>query len=298
MPRRIASYTAKEWLKLRPLGESYKSLLLDRADRRYSRSAPPDPAALEATLQALKGRNLIATVAFNSVWVIGWQLRFAARNVENAAFVVFDNSTQAEARTQIEALCKARGVAYVALPQNPYSATRHASRSHGLALNWIWRNVIRRLAPQAWGFFDHDLFATRPFDPVARLRGQPFYGDLESRPGGAYLWPGFCLFSESLGADVALDFRQDWFLGLDTGGMNARVLAAAADLEALTFARRRSIGPARNLAVTIDEIDWFDDCVHLGNASGWYRPNEDREPALDRLLEDILNGVWAGPHAG
>ena len=58
----------------------------------------------------------------------------------------------------------------------------------------VYRNVIRRLRPAAWDFFDHDLFPTRPFDPLQRLRGQPF-GDLEIRPGGGYLWPLLPVFA-------------------------------------------------------------------------------------------------------
>ena len=182
-----------------------------------------------------------------------------------------------------------------ACPPIPIAKTAMPAARTDSALNWVYRNVIRRLPPAAWGFFDHDLFPTRPFDPLQRLRGQPFYGDLEIRPGGRYLWPGYCLFSYDADTDFQLDFRQDWFMGLDTGGMNAELLARRGDLAAMAFARSRSIGPRRNVAVTIDEVDWFDDCVHLGNASGWYRSNVERQPALEILLQQIYDGVLAAP---
>ena len=86
-------------------------------------------------------------------------------------------------------------------------------------------------------------------------------------------------------------------LGLDTGGMNAGLLAGHPQFASMTFAKSRSIGPRRNVAVIIDEIDWFDDCVHLGNASGWYRSNTEREPALDVLLQQIYDGVLTAPAA-
>lgn len=295
MPRRIATYTAVEWLRLRPFSQGYKTLLWNRMDRRYARLPAPDEAAFRQVLDRLAGRNLVASVAFNSPWTIGWQLKFVGRHLENAAFLVADNSTDPTARAAIAALCADNDVAFLPLPANPYGDKRHASRSHGLALNWIYRNVVRRLRPAAWGFFDHDLFPTRPFDPSRRLRGQPFYGDIEARPGGSYLWPGYCLFSRDADRDAMLDFRQDWFLGLDTGGMNAGLLAAHPGFSRMTFGRRRSIGPARNVAVTIDDIDWFDDCVHLGNASGWYRSNVEREPALDLLLQQIYDGKLSAP---
>ena len=295
MPRRIATYTASEWLALQPLTQRYKTWLSDRIDRRYGLRPPADAEALQPLLEQLSGRNLVASIAFNTPWTIRWQLRFVARYLENAVFLVADNSSDRQARSDIEALCAEAEVAYLALPANPYRDNRHASRSHGLALNWVYRNVIRRLRPAAWGFFDHDLFPTRPFDPLQRLRGQPFYGDLEIRPGGRYLWPGYCLFSHDADTDFPLDFRQDWFVGLDTGGMNAELLARRADLAAMAFARRRSIGPRRNVAVTIDEVDWFDDCVHLGNASGWYRSNVERQPALEIMLQQIYDGVLTAP---
>ena len=251
--------------------------------------------ALRAVLEQLSGKNLIASIAFNAPWTIGWQLRFVTRHLDNAAFLVADNSTDPQAAQQSPRCAREARVAYLELPENPYQGRRYASRSHGLALNWVYRNVMRELRPAAWGFFDHDLFPTRAFDPEKRLRGQPFYGELERRPGGAYLWPGYCLFSREADRDALLDFRQDWFVGLDTGGMNAELVAGHPQFASMTFAKSRSIGPGRNVAVTIDEIDWFDDCVHLGNASGWYRSNSEREPELDPLLQQIYDGTLSAP---
>src|SRR5262245_16514226 len=197
MPRRIATYTASDWLRLRPLTQSYKTMLWNRLDRRHATSPAPDPDAARLLLGELAGKNVIASIAFNAPWTIAWQLRFVARHLENAAFLIADNSTDESAREEIARLCADAGVAWLRLPENPYKGLRYASRSHGLALNWVYHNIIRRLRPAAWGFFDHDLFPTRAFDPRVRLRGQPFYGDIVSRPGGTYLWPGYCLFSSA-----------------------------------------------------------------------------------------------------
>jgi hypothetical protein len=297
MPRRIATYTASDWLRLRPLTQSYKTWVWNRLDRRHASSPAPDPEALRRLLGDLEGKNVITSIAFNSPWTIAWQLRFVVRYLENAVFLVADNSNDEAARASIAKLCADAGIAYLQLPENPYKVLRYASRSHGLALNWVYHNIIRRLRPAAWGFFDHDLFPTRPYDPEQRLRGQPFYGEIVSRPGGTYLWPGYCLFSCDADRDELLDFRQDWFLGLDTGGMSAGLITSHPDYGSMRFAASRSIGPRRNVAVTIDDIDWFDDCVHLGNASGWYRSNKEREPALDLLLQQIYDGVLTAPAA-
>ncbi|MGE0499328.1 MAG: hypothetical protein AB7I79_08730 [Rhizobiaceae bacterium] len=295
MPRSLASYSTAEWLRLRPLSQAYKSALWDRIDRRYSAMPHIEPSVLEALHRRLDGRNFVATIAWNSPWTIRWLLRFVAKNLSNATFLVADNSSNPTAREDVSALCSEFGAAYVRLPPNPYAAGNHPSRSHGLALNWVYRHVVRRLEPEAWGFFDHDLYPTAPFDPAERLRGQPLYGHLEQRRGGAYLWPGYALYSSKADVEEPLDFRQDWFLGLDTGGMGARLIARHRSRASLAFARTRSIGPDRNFAVTIDDLDWLDDCVHLGNASGWLKPNSGREEALDALLERVLAGDLKGP---
>jgi len=48
MPRRIATYTASDWLRLRPLSQRYKTWLWDRLDRRYASRPADDPQALQA----------------------------------------------------------------------------------------------------------------------------------------------------------------------------------------------------------------------------------------------------------
>lgn len=297
MPRRLSSYSAREWLRLRPLFHALKTFRLDRIDQAYTRTAGTDPAMMDALLARLAGRNVVATVAFNAPWTIAWQLRFIERNLRNASFVVADNSSDPKARAAIRDLCDKAGVAWIGLPPNPFTTRKEASRSHGAALNWTYRQVIRPLRPEAWGFFDHDLYPTQPFDPLERLRGQPCYGHIESRPGGTYLWPDYCLFARGVDQRAELDFRQDWFLGLDTGGMNAKVLFDRVDPATLTFARTRSIGAGRNTATEFEELDWLDDCLHLSNASGWYAPADARQRALDSVLTKVLAGELVGPFA-
>src|SRR3954452_16810711 len=145
MPRRIATYTASDWLRLRPLTQSYKTWVWDRQDRRHASSPAPDPEAMRRLLGDLAGKNVIASIAFNSPWTIAWQLRFVARHLDKTAFLIADNSNDETARAEIAQLCADAGVAYLRLPENPYKALRYASRSHGLALNWVYHNIFRRL---------------------------------------------------------------------------------------------------------------------------------------------------------
>src|SRR4051812_26036993 len=112
MPRPIATYTASDWLRLRPLTQSYKTLLWNRLDRRHASSPAPDPDAAQRLLGELAGRNVVASIAFNSPWTIAWQLRFVACHLDNAAFLVADNSNDEAAQARIAKLCGEAGVAY------------------------------------------------------------------------------------------------------------------------------------------------------------------------------------------
>ena len=86
------------------------------------------------------GRNVGLIVAYEQPWALHWLLRTAARNVAGANLLVFDNSRRPDARSEIKRVCLDRGVPYLGLPPIP---TRHPNRSHGMAMTWIYYNVVR-----------------------------------------------------------------------------------------------------------------------------------------------------------
>jgi hypothetical protein len=94
--------------------------------------------------------------------VIDYQVRLVRKNVLDAhRHLVADNSTDAAASRAIRQLCEQLGCDYLALPpNNPY---RHAksSHSHGVALNWLYRNYIVPRRPASFAFLDHDVFPVR-----------------------------------------------------------------------------------------------------------------------------------------
>jgi len=47
------------------------------------------------------------------------------------------------------------GVSYLPLPPSPATTP---SMSHGLALNWIHRNIVERVEVDYTGYLDHDIF--------------------------------------------------------------------------------------------------------------------------------------------
>ena len=220
MTRPFAEYDLADWGHLRPVMHGLKSLRYRLVDRRYRRrpAHAGDPAAVA---RAVTGKRLLTTIAFADAESIDWQARLMAHYLPGIALLIADNSPDDESAGAIGAVARARGLPYLRLPANPW---RGPSRSHGVALNWVWHNVVRPGRPEAFGFLDDDIFPTGPDDPFEALRSQDFYGVV--RPGGSrwFLWAGFCVFRFAAVADKDLDFGQDWFKGLDTGGGNWRSL--------------------------------------------------------------------------
>ena len=229
-PRRF-SYSRRDWARLRPLSHSFKGAVRSAVDAWYSRKPAADPAEVAHVRQAIAGRTAGVIVAFNAPWAIELQARACRRHLPDMVYAVGDNSSNPDAAAEIRAVCTALDLPYVRLPPNP---SRAPSRSHGFAVNWIYRNVIRPAAPRIVALLDHDLFPVQPIDLAAKVADQPVFGlVLPHRFGGRvmrsghtpwYLWPGYLVMDFAQVAPAQPDFRQDWFSGMDTGGMMWRRL--------------------------------------------------------------------------
>lgn len=287
MPRRFASFGFEDWLHLRPLTQSWKECIWRLEDRAFSaRRARPDGTA-EALGRRLAGQSVAFSIAYNNVPVIDWQIRFCRRNLQGAALAVLDNSSDARAGADIAGLCRASDIVYVPLPRRPRD-TRSASRSKALAINWAWRNLVRPLRPPVFAFLDHDLYPLRPVDLPALVAEQPVYGMRVTRPGGWYLWAGFCVFRHAAVAGHDLDFRQDWFLGLDTGGANWSRLYRGLDPGRLRFAREGWVELGRDAEGAPVVADRIDDWLHLRHMSGWRGALAARQGAVETLVPRLL----------
>jgi hypothetical protein len=220
MARFLTDYDFADWRRLRPLSHAFKTTRYRFIKFRYLRRAAPDgiPPAL---LQSLTGKRVLVTIAFDDAEVIAWQIRLVRHFVPSAVHVIADNSRDRAAAERIASVCRASDTSYLRLPPNPW---RQSSRSHGVALNWVWHNLIRSAEPEAFGFLDHDLFPTAPDDPFAALSTQDCFGLVRTMGPRWFLWAGYCMFRFDRVRDAPLDFGQDWFYGLDTGGANWRGL--------------------------------------------------------------------------
>src|SRR5262249_9543104 len=155
------------------------------------------------------------------------------------------------------------------LPQNPWAKRENqASRHHGLALNWVWRNILLPGEPAMFGFLDDDIFPTTPDDPFAPLERQPVYGYRREAGARWFLGVNFCFYRLDHVKPLPLDFSQDWFNGLDTGGANWAVLFRKLERRQLEFMRTR-FEPYKADAHPVDaSIQWCDGWLHEVGQTG------------------------------
>ncbi len=212
----LSSYSVLNWLRGQPIVHLFKSARYRSVDRSY-RNKPPRDASF-AGPRNLAGANMLLTIAFEDAELTDWQIRLIRKYLPVAAFVVVDNSVSDSGAEAIRRVCAAHQCSYVRTPENPWTGS--PSRSHGIALNWAWENVVRPSQPKAFGFIDADMFPLESTDPFDALKSQDFYGVVRYENDRWFLWPGFCFFNFSAVAQCALNFSQAWFLGLDTGGGN------------------------------------------------------------------------------
>ncbi len=303
--RRLRDYTLQEWAVADPLRHAVRRVRNVAILRSYLRRRAEGQEALIAALRpAASGRTVVFTVAFNSARTIGWLADGFRAHGGDAVLVVCDNSPGDAARQAIAEACRRRAVACLPLPPPPLR--RHILTnpplSHGVALTWIFHNLVRPLAPRVFAFVDHDLIPLAPFDLAASLGDRPVYGDRSDRDafGTWSLWAGYSVFSFAATGTLPLDFTADASLKLDTGGQNWSRLYRHIARDGLRFAERGSARvklPGRPDPVTAELIDGW---LHIGGVS--YRGDAaERLAVAERVLAELAGrarDAAARPAAG
>lgn len=258
-----ADYGLAEWISGTPLVHGLKRAR-NIATERVFRSVPARGYDdFMAQLARLRPETVAVTIAYNKPWLIDIATQITRRNLVGT-LVVCDNSRDAEARRAIGQICAERDVPYLALP---FNLEHHPCRSHGIALNWVYYNVIDRARPRAFAFLDHDLFVTERLDLAALVANQPVYGRLNQSNWGWNLWAGLCVFDRAAIAQYAPDFNNDNPRLLDTGGRNWTQIYRHFDRSLIRFAEsseRQIHLPGDGRAMT---VEIFDKCLHVGGAS-------------------------------
>jgi hypothetical protein len=282
--RPLREYGWDDWKRLRPVTHCIKTLRYAATRelhvRRRQRGGDTSLA------QRIRGRRVLVSIAYDDPEVIDMQASAVARFVPGAFYVIADNSSDDALARDIAAVAVRHAVPYVRLPR--LASSKDGSRSHGLALDWTWRNVIRPSQPEAFGFLDDDLFPTGPDDPFAMLGQQPVFGLIRTAGERWFLWAGFCFFRFDAARHLKLNFGQDWFKGLDTGGGNWNVLYRRLDHGSLVFSPTH-FEPYRPGADPVhDSIQWCGQWLH---EVGQTRRAGRLEQAADkrRHIKDILS---------
>jgi len=250
-------------LRFVPLEYAFKQARNDGWVNIYNKIRPSGLDSFLGETERFGNQPVALVTAFEQPWALDWQLRMAQRNLADAAVLVFDNSRRAAARLEIEQVCRNRGVPYLALPVN---RTRHVNRSHGMAMTWIFHNVVRAIRPRLFAFLDHDLIPVRKTELSERLADQPFYGKLRASAWAWQLWAGYCLFDYSTVAGLPMNFLYDFSQKLDTGARNWDCLYRNHDRERLRFASSRYVDvrdPVTGIFQSMEIVD--DRWLHIGN---------------------------------
>ncbi len=136
--RALSDYRLADWSKGTPLVHGVKRARNVVTERIFRGLPARGYDAFMADLAARRPDVLAITIAYNTPWVIDVMTQVTPPNI-NGTLVVCDNSRQSAARREIARICKDRGVPYLALP---FNLEHHPCRSHGIALNWAYYNIV------------------------------------------------------------------------------------------------------------------------------------------------------------
>ena len=287
---KLSEFSVKDWLKLRPLDVAFKQVRNDVWLKYYVNKKPAELSQFLTDNSHLAGRNIAIVVAFEQPWAVNWLLQMAKKNLMNTTVLVFDNSHKTAARAELAAVCKQNGTPYLALPMN---RTKHVNRSHGMAMSWIYDNVINIIQPKLFAFIDHDLIPVSEVDFEERLANQPFFG----RAGGKFpqywsLWAGYCIFIYAAFKHQPLNFLYDFSRGLDTGGRNWDSIYSHFDKAQIYFASRTYKNLKLPTVENYTKVEFVDECwIHMGSISynDGFRNKLDFFEALARAMQIDAN---------
>lgn len=248
-------------------------------DLSYRMRGRDEAARVVDRLRRSDVRNACFTVAFNVPWAIQAMIAAWRRFPIGLDLVVANNSSHRGKRQEIRGLCKQHDIPHIDLPKNP---EWNPCRSHGIAMNWIFYNVVRHLRLETFGFLDHDCFPLRPFSVVERLRRCDVYG--LKFPSAKFseiwnMWAGFCFYRATSAQPVDMDFKPRVELGLDTGGGNWRPLYSRMDPQRVSAAALRHLEGDDDFHIVIDEA-----FLHVGGASFRSGAQQRATDRLQRLL--------------
>lgn len=208
-----------------------------------------------------KNKVQVISITFQNPTVTQWQIKQIKTHCADIELLIFDNSRDDSLANQIKLICEDEKVFYFRLPVNN---VKHANRSHGMAMNWIYRQFITLKQPDYFGFIDHDLIPLSTFAIRPKLMNKPFYGILYA--GGRetwQTWAGYTFFDRKFMENKEINFMYHFEIGLDTGGFNYESIYKPTLLIPEHYAPNESVTfnlPEGECAVQMIDDVWF----HIG----------------------------------
>jgi len=246
----------------------------------------------------IENKNLcFITIAFNNDFLIEEQIRLIQKHITDSNYIhiVADNSSDKKKRAIIKSICLKANVLYFSLPFNWFSKIdKRPSYSHGLAMTWVYYNIIKRFKPSVFGYIDHDIFPIEPYSLLEKIDNQDFYGRLADRTPENhhrklwYLWAGFCFFHFNKVKDLNMNFMPCKVdnIYFDTAGSSFYSLYSKYNLSLLRFSApivekyfREGGGYHSDLLQLIDN-SW----LHTINGSNWKKV-KDKDDFLIEFLK-------------
>jgi hypothetical protein len=249
----------------------------------------------------------LVSIAFNNPFLIEYQILLLKKNLQDSYFqIIADNSTNADAKVQIKNICSKYKIFYVELPQNSFKR----NKSHGAAMHWVYKNILRKRKTEYFGFLDHDIFPTKPTSIIERMQKGIYSRLMHAYKNDGYmysvnhpypywsLWAGFYFIKSSLLSSSNI-YSFNFFpyvisedLYLDTGGGLWKPLYSKmiypgemADFKQYKFRE------TDNGNIQTDFYEMFDDWIHFVNISNWYvTPSIDEKKSfVISKLEALIN---------
>lgn len=249
----------------------------------------------------------LVTIAFNNPLMIEYQIQLLRKNItDKFTHIIADNSTDDSIRKTISELCKSYQVEYVSIPVNNY----FRNKSHGAAMHWVYKNVVKKRNNLYFGFLDHDIFPTEPYSILSRMKNNIYGRVIHSYMPNGYndkissefpywsLWAGFYFLKSDLIYNenvYGFNFDPKSFQKgsyLDTGGGLWNVFMSKMPYpgELATY----SAVKFRESEVSNIKTDYYekvDNWVHFVNISNWYStPNaKEKNDFIVKLLSELLD---------
>ena len=251
-------------------------------------------------------KYILVTISFNNPIIVDYQIKLIKKYIHgDYIHIICDNSNKKELAEKIRNVCISNGVSYIFI--NSKSCPNGFSDSHGIALNWVWKNILKE-KKKGFALLDHDIVPVCNQNIEEYFNKQDFWGQVRFKNYNNHkdiwsLWPGFSFFNFDCVKDKNLNFKRYkrfGFIkvkGVDTGSANWNCLYSKYNIDKLDKCNCITWDIKNDCEYTEARTDnsEFNECVeyynnktwlHAINGSDWHYSN-----GKINLVYEILNKI-------